>query len=156
MSDKRGSVELGAKIKARRLELGMTRYEAAEKTGLSYPYISQIETGYRNASYASMSKLAKALKVSLDDFSPVKEKSHAFEEAQAAWIDWHMDKWSKGERVIVGTRNGLVPGNIVSVTPSGNVCVQLDGYSDVIYRNPRHLKLQSDSHATTTRQGPGL
>lgn len=58
-----------------------------------------------------------------------------------------MGKWSKGERVIVGTRNGLARGNIVSVTPSGNVCVQLDGYSDVIYRKPRHLKLQSDPNA---------
>ena len=46
-SPKTGDIEVGRKIASRREELGISRKELAELTGLSYPYIAQIETGYR-------------------------------------------------------------------------------------------------------------
>jgi transcriptional regulator with XRE-family HTH domain len=66
-SPKTGDLELGRTIAARRDELGMSRKELAEATGLSYPYIAQIETGYRLPSTKHQIPLAKALGLSLDE-----------------------------------------------------------------------------------------
>lgn len=64
---KTGDIELGRTIAARRDELGMTRKELAEATGLSYPYVAQIETGYRLPSSRHQVPIAKALGLSLDE-----------------------------------------------------------------------------------------
>lgn len=66
-SPKTGDIELGRKIAARREELGMSRKELAEATSLSYPYIAQIETGYRLPSTKHQVILSKVLGLSLDD-----------------------------------------------------------------------------------------
>lgn len=66
-SPKTGDIELGKKIAARREELGMSRKELAEATGLSYPYIAQIETGYRLPSTKHQVILSKVLGLSLDE-----------------------------------------------------------------------------------------
>lgn len=66
-SPKTGDLELGRKIAARREELGMSRKELAEATSLSYPYIAQIETGYRLPSTKHQVILSKVLGLSLDD-----------------------------------------------------------------------------------------
>lgn len=66
-SPKTGDLELGRTIARRRDELGMSRKELAEATGLSYPYIAQIETGYRLPSTKHQIPLAKALGLSLDE-----------------------------------------------------------------------------------------
>ena len=60
-STKTGSEEFGATVRRARERLGMTRRDLAETTGLSYPYVSQIETGYRMPSTAAMRSLADAL-----------------------------------------------------------------------------------------------
>lgn len=66
-SPKTGDLELGRTIASRRDELGMSRKELAEATGLSYPYIAQIETGYRLPSSRHQVPIAKALGLSLDE-----------------------------------------------------------------------------------------
>lgn len=66
-SPKTGDLELGRKIAARRDELGMSRKQLAEATNLSYPYIAQIETGYRLPSAKHQVVLAKVLGMSLDE-----------------------------------------------------------------------------------------
>ena len=66
-SVKTGDLELGRKIAARREELGMSRKELAEATNLSYPYIAQIETGYRLPSTRHQGALTKTLGLSLDE-----------------------------------------------------------------------------------------
>ena len=66
-SPKTGDIELGRKIAARREELGMSRKELAEITNLSYPYIAQIETGYRLPSAKHQIPIAKVLGISLDE-----------------------------------------------------------------------------------------
>lgn len=60
------SREVGERIKRRRDELGMKRKTLAEAAGISYPYISQLETGSRDASLPTQIALARALDVSLD------------------------------------------------------------------------------------------
>lgn len=72
-SPKTGDIELGRKIAARREELGISRKELAEITDLSYPYIAQIETGYRLPSTRHQIRLAKALGMSLDELFGTEE-----------------------------------------------------------------------------------
>jgi transcriptional regulator with XRE-family HTH domain len=64
---KTGSEEFGELLRRSRERLGMSRRDLVEATGLSYPYISQLETGYRQPSPAAIQKLADALQLSLDD-----------------------------------------------------------------------------------------
>lgn len=66
-SIKTGDFELGRKVAARRKELDLSRKKLAEMTGLSYPYIAQIETGYRLPSTRHQVVLAKCLGMSLDE-----------------------------------------------------------------------------------------
>lgn len=46
---------------------GLTVAALAEKAGITQPYLSQIETGKREGTLATMKKIAAALKVDLDD-----------------------------------------------------------------------------------------
>lgn len=66
-SPKTGDIELGRRMAARREELGMSRKQLAAATDLSYPYIAQIETGYRLPSTRHQGSLATALGLSLDE-----------------------------------------------------------------------------------------
>lgn len=72
-SPKTGDLELGRKIAARREELGISRKELAEMTELSYPYIAQIETGYRLPSTRHQVPIARALGMSLDELFATEE-----------------------------------------------------------------------------------
>lgn len=66
-SPKTGDLELGRKIAARRDELGLSRKELAAAINLSYPYIAQIETGYRLPSTKHQVDLSRILGLSLDE-----------------------------------------------------------------------------------------
>ena len=55
--------ELGRFLEHRRRELGLTRRDLAEKSGLSYPYVSQLETGDREPALKTMRALAPVLDV---------------------------------------------------------------------------------------------
>ena len=57
--------ELGRFVEARRHELGLTRKDVVARSGLSYPYVSQIETGDREPALKALSALAGALEVSV-------------------------------------------------------------------------------------------
>lgn len=52
---------LGLAVKARRTELGITQEQLANDTGLHQRWISNVETGKRNPSYASLRRLAGGL-----------------------------------------------------------------------------------------------
>lgn len=52
---------LGRAVKARREELGRTQETVANDTGLHQRWISNVETGKRNPSYASLRRLAAGL-----------------------------------------------------------------------------------------------
>jgi DNA-binding XRE family transcriptional regulator len=60
----------GNPVKIWREYRGLTQQEAAEKAGISVPYLSQIETAKRKGSLEVISALAKALDVSLDFLAP--------------------------------------------------------------------------------------
>ncbi len=59
----------GAVLRAWREARGLTRRELVEASGLSYPYISQLETGSRLPSHKSLARLARALHVEPTELS---------------------------------------------------------------------------------------
>lgn len=54
-------------VQMRRRELGLSRKELVEASGLSYPYIAQLETGQRTPSRRSVARLAEALQLDPDE-----------------------------------------------------------------------------------------
>ena len=58
-----GSEDFGRVLQARREALGLSRRDLVAASGLSYPYISQLETGYRLPSRKSVHMLAQALEM---------------------------------------------------------------------------------------------
>ncbi len=55
---------LGRAVAARRSELGLTQEQLANETDLHQRWISNVETGKRNPSYASLRRLAAGLELS--------------------------------------------------------------------------------------------
>lgn len=58
---------LGRAVKARRQELGLTQEQLANDTELHQRWISNVETGKRNPSYASLRRLAAGLDLSASE-----------------------------------------------------------------------------------------
>ena len=75
-----GGEEFGRLLTARRHELGLSRREVADASGLSYPYVSQLETGYRLPSHKAIAALAEALELDPGELSA----SIPYEEALAS------------------------------------------------------------------------
>ena len=58
---------LGVALKRRREELGLSQEQLALCSGLHQRWISNVETGKRNPSYASLRRLAAALDLSASE-----------------------------------------------------------------------------------------
>jgi transcriptional regulator with XRE-family HTH domain len=58
---------LGAAVKQRREKLGLTQEQLANNTDLHQRWISNVETGKRNPSYASLRRLAAGLDLSASE-----------------------------------------------------------------------------------------
>jgi two-component system, response regulator len=65
MSDTDVKANFAAAVRSRRSQLGMTQEELAERADLHRTYISDIERAARNLSLESISKLARALEMSV-------------------------------------------------------------------------------------------
>lgn len=63
--DQEENESLGARLRARRLELGMGLRELARATGLSATFISNLERGTTNPTLATLRKIANALQTPL-------------------------------------------------------------------------------------------
>jgi transcriptional regulator with XRE-family HTH domain len=57
---------LGARIRARRVELGWIQEQLAVKVGMSIGFLSDLENGKRNISAANLKRIAQVLDLSLD------------------------------------------------------------------------------------------
>ena len=60
-SGKTGSAELARLIQNRRHQLGISRQELAEQTGIPYSTLAQVETAYRGVSPSRLGVIARAL-----------------------------------------------------------------------------------------------
>ena len=67
-------VALGEAVKARRQELGLTQEQLANDTELHQRWISNVETGKRNPSYASLRRLAAGLGLSVSQLTDRAER----------------------------------------------------------------------------------
>ena len=59
--------EFGDRLRALRIERGITQEELAAEAGLSRSYYTEIETGKRNVALLNLHKLAECLKIELKD-----------------------------------------------------------------------------------------
>jgi transcriptional regulator with XRE-family HTH domain len=80
---------LGRTLKVLRAERGMDRAELAELSGLSYPYLSEIENGKKQPSTSALSSLAEAFGMKLVDLLALAERRRgpslgAFESTHAS------------------------------------------------------------------------
>lgn len=66
-----------ANVKARRLELGLTQAELAERLGAYVPYISAIENGKRTPFLGNVAHFAEALETTPDALLKAPEKISA-------------------------------------------------------------------------------
>jgi len=57
----------GQRVRARRLELGLSQEDLAAESGLDRTYVSGIERGKRNVALRNIERLAQALKLSLSE-----------------------------------------------------------------------------------------
>jgi transcriptional regulator with XRE-family HTH domain len=64
MANESGTI--GQRLRARRVELGRTLAEVAEQSGLSLPYVSNLERGRGNPTLEALGALARALDIPLD------------------------------------------------------------------------------------------
>jgi transcriptional regulator with XRE-family HTH domain len=62
-----GDVRVGARLRARRLERGLTMAEVAERTGLTTGFISQLERDLTSASLSSLYRICAALGIRVGD-----------------------------------------------------------------------------------------
>jgi transcriptional regulator with XRE-family HTH domain len=58
---------LGRRLQEVRIERGLTQEELAHRAELDYSYLNQIENGKRNPSLEAVSRIAKALGVTVKD-----------------------------------------------------------------------------------------
>src|SRR4051812_42118854 len=94
---KTGSEELARMVRERREELGLSRQELADATGIPYPTVAQIETAYRGASPARLGVIARVLgldpkelyEVLASEEAPVPEAPAA---ARVAAPRWHSNQ----------------------------------------------------------------
>ena len=110
---------IGRRVKAARLRCGITQEVLAERTGLSLPHISNIETGNTKLSLPAMIHVANALSVSVDTLlcDNVKQAKVVFEaELQQLLSDCTTEEM----RVLVGPRSPVPPdGTKRAITSNG-------------------------------------
>lgn len=82
---------------------GMKAIDLARATGLSAPYLSEIETGKKDGTFRTMATIAECLGVSLDDLAPVPDDGEREERALLARISGIKAQIRQIETLIVGS-----------------------------------------------------
>jgi len=71
-----GDITLAVLLRRARLAVGLTLREVATSTGLSNPYISQLENGHvRNPTVLAAAKLARCYGISVNEIVDAAERS---------------------------------------------------------------------------------
>lgn len=61
------AVEFGQRVRARRLELGLSQERLAEEVGMHWTYVGSVERGERNISLLNICRLAHGLGIDAAD-----------------------------------------------------------------------------------------
>jgi transcriptional regulator with XRE-family HTH domain len=80
-------IALGLAVKARRQELGLTQEQLDNETDLHQRWLSNVETGKRNPSYASLRRLAAGLQLSASELIARAERIESDMQASGAGAD---------------------------------------------------------------------
>lgn len=88
--------QLGRFLEQRRTELGLSRRDVAEQADLSYPYVSQLETGERQPALKALRALAPVLRV------PVEELA-ALVAGSGDWSATSYDAWDTPASMVMAT-----------------------------------------------------
>jgi transcriptional regulator with XRE-family HTH domain len=122
MAGKKSNLEFGKWLAAQREAREMTRAELAEALGISYPYVSQLETGYRMPSTNVIGALRSALGVSMDEVYAVLYPPTMVDEAGT--MEMLRNTFSKHPRL---TAPGVAKTSVVTCEMDGPVmCLGLD------------------------------
>lgn len=63
MAERDKATALGKAITIRRVELGLSRNDLRDRSGLSYPYVAELEKGLKSPSSKALEAIARALEV---------------------------------------------------------------------------------------------
>ena len=77
-----GPERLGRALMVRRAVLRLDRKDLASKSGLSYPYVHQIENGMRTPSVSALKRMAAVLDVSDADLLALADDMPSLEDAK--------------------------------------------------------------------------
>lgn len=85
-----GEVALGGRIRARRLEQGLTTIQLGRAAAISQPFVTEIERGRKSPSMATLQRIASALEVTVSELlDPVRPRSrHVPVIAPTACLAW--------------------------------------------------------------------
>ncbi|PIZ62208.1 XRE family transcriptional regulator [Candidatus Roizmanbacteria bacterium CG_4_10_14_0_2_um_filter_39_13] len=64
-------IEFGEKVRKVRKQKGLTQEELADRAGLHFTYIGQVERGKRNPSLINIHRIVKALHISISQIFPL-------------------------------------------------------------------------------------
>ncbi|WP_419849980.1 helix-turn-helix domain-containing protein [Candidatus Poriferisocius sp.] len=78
---------LGARLRARRMALGLTLAQVAEDSGLSLPYVSNLERGHGNPTLDALRAISGALQQSLSDILGDEIPEGSFDPAELVLAD---------------------------------------------------------------------
>jgi transcriptional regulator with XRE-family HTH domain len=79
------SIVIGERVRNFRKKLGLSQEELAHRASLHFTYIGQLERGEKNATIESMSKVANALEITLEELfrnTQTKDKFISYELGQ--------------------------------------------------------------------------
>lgn len=70
-------ISFGAVVKTKRLSLGFSQEELADRSGLHRTYITDIERGARNITLKNVKRISEALQITLSDLFSQVESRHS-------------------------------------------------------------------------------
>ena len=162
-------IDIGAKIKARRLSNQQTLKQLAEKVGCTSAYLSQIENGKVSPSIASLKKISEALQANITDFfmEVAPDEPVVLRADQRVLIS--LDRWSAEIWSMVGdTKNKRMQpfytviqpgggshgfyshvGEEFGIVLKGQLQIELDGATHVVHQNESFYYSSSRPHNWT-------
>jgi transcriptional regulator with XRE-family HTH domain len=96
-SQPREDQEIGRAITVLRHELGLNRKELAERSGISYPFLSEVEGGKKSPSSKTVRAIADALGVRVHQLLEVAEGLRSPEESPGTWVMKRSSKYFHDE-----------------------------------------------------------
>lgn len=154
------SGSVGAKLRARRLELNLTLVELSAKSGVSFATISKIETGKVHGGFQTIYKIARGLGIlvtdlmeddQLQEIPVVVQRAHEIKPHKTQLYDYYPQAIRvhgrlNSNRMIINTR--IVPDPIDWSNHEGEeVVTVLSGAIDLHYAGREPLRLETGDSA---------